>query len=73
LVFSFPGLVVGSVLYSLPFVVQPLHNAFRAVPTRLLDAAATLLARITRKSLIQLGLKPGREIFARVKSVAVLD
>ena len=44
LVFSFPGLVVGSVLYSLPFVVQPLHNAFRAVPTRLLDAAATLRA-----------------------------
>ncbi len=42
LVFSFPGLVVGSVLYSLPFVVQPLHNAFRAVPPRLLDAAATL-------------------------------
>ena len=44
LVFSFPGLVVGSVLYSLPFVVQPLYNAFRAVPTRLLDAAATLRA-----------------------------
>ena len=44
LVFSFPGLVVGSVLYSLPFVVQPLHNAFRAVPTRLLDAAETLRA-----------------------------
>ena len=44
LVFSFPGLVVGSVLYSLPFVVQPLYNAFRAVPTRLLDVAATLRA-----------------------------
>jgi molybdate transport system permease protein len=44
LVFSFTGLVVGSVLYSLPFVVQPLHNAFRAVPDRLLDAAATLRA-----------------------------
>ena len=44
LVFSFTGLVVGSVLYSLPFVVQPLHNAFRAVPNRLLDAAATLRA-----------------------------
>ena len=44
LVFSFPGLVVGSVLYSLPFVVQPLHNAFRSVPVRLLDAAATLRA-----------------------------
>ena len=45
LVFSFPGLVVGSVLYSMPFVVQPLHNAFRAVPKRLLDVAATLRAR----------------------------
>jgi len=45
LVFSFTGLVVGSVLYSLPFVVQPLHNAFRAIPNGLLDAAATLRAR----------------------------
>ncbi len=45
LVFSFTGLVVGSVLYSLPFVVQPLHNAFRAIPNRILDAAATLRAR----------------------------
>lgn len=44
LVFSFTGLVIGSVLYSLPFVVQPLHNAFRAVPEALLDAAATLRA-----------------------------
>ncbi len=44
LVFSFTGLVVGSVLYSMPFVVQPLHNAFRAIPSRLLDAAATLRA-----------------------------
>lgn len=44
LVFSFVGLVVGSVLYSLPFVVQPLHNAFRAVPNSLLDAAAMMRA-----------------------------
>ena len=44
LVFSFSGLVVGSVLYSLPFVVQPLHNAFAAVPDGILDAAATLRA-----------------------------
>lgn len=42
LVFSFPGLVVGSVLYSLPFVVQPLQNAFVAVGRRPLEAAATL-------------------------------
>jgi len=42
LVFSFPGIVIGVVLHSLPFVVQPLENAFRAIPARLLDAAATM-------------------------------
>lgn len=42
LVFSFSGLVLGSVIFSLPFVVQPLVNAFRAVDPRLLEAAATL-------------------------------
>ena len=42
LAFSFSALVIGSVLYSLPFVVQPLHQAFRRIPTDLLDAAATL-------------------------------
>ncbi|MEA3245586.1 MAG: molybdate ABC transporter permease subunit [Gemmatimonadota bacterium] len=44
LVFSFPGLVVGSMLYSLPFVVQPLQTAFAAVPERLLEAATLLRA-----------------------------
>jgi molybdate transport system permease protein len=42
LAFSFAGLVVGSVLYSLPFAVQPLVAGFRAVDTSLLEAAATL-------------------------------
>jgi len=42
--FTFSGLVVGSVIYSLPFVVQPLQQAFEAVPERLLEAAATLRA-----------------------------
>ena len=42
--FSFAGLVVASVLYSLPFVVQPLQTAFAAIPTSLLEAAATLRA-----------------------------
>ncbi len=42
--FSFGGLVVASVLYSLPFVVQPLQQAFEAVPENLLEAAATLRA-----------------------------
>lgn len=47
LVFSFPGLVIGSVLYSLPFVVQPLQNAFEALGDRPLEAAATLRASPT--------------------------
>jgi molybdate transport system permease protein len=42
--FTFAGLVLASSLYSLPFVVQPLQNAFAAVPERLLEAAATLRA-----------------------------
>lgn len=42
--FSFAGLVVGSVIYSLPFVVQPLQNAFETIGTRPLEAAATLRA-----------------------------
>jgi len=40
--FSFGGLVIGSVLYSLPFVLQPIQNAFQAVGVRALEAAATL-------------------------------
>jgi molybdate transport system permease protein len=42
LAFTFRGLVVGSVLYSLPFAVQPMAAAFRAVDRRLIDAASTL-------------------------------
>lgn len=42
--FTFSGLVVASVLYSMPFVVQPLQQAFEAVPESLLEAAATLRA-----------------------------
>ncbi len=42
LVFTFSGLVVGSVIYSLPFVVQPLRNGFQAVDDDLLRAADTL-------------------------------
>ena len=44
LAFTFAGLVVGSVLYSLPFVVQPLQQAFRAIGDRPLEVAATLRA-----------------------------
>ncbi|MGK5085487.1 molybdate ABC transporter permease subunit [Bdellovibrionota bacterium FG-1] len=42
--FTFTGLVVGSVLYSLPFVVQPIQNAFEAIGPRPLEIAATLRA-----------------------------
>ncbi len=42
--FTFWGLVVGSVFYSLPFMVQPVQNAFEAIGERPLEAAATLRA-----------------------------
>ncbi len=42
--FSFEGLVVASVIYALPFAVQPIRNAFLAVGDRPLEAAATLRA-----------------------------
>lgn len=44
LTFSFTGLVIGSVIYSMPFVVQPLQNAFSAIGQRPLEVAATLRA-----------------------------
>lgn len=42
--FTFPGLVIASVFYSLPFVVQPIQNAFAAIGERPLEVAATLRA-----------------------------
>ncbi len=42
--FSFSGLLVASVIYSLPFVVQPLQNSFEAIGKQPLEAAATLRA-----------------------------
>ncbi len=44
LTFSFSGLVIGSVIYSMPFVVQPLQNAFSAIGSRPPEVAATLRA-----------------------------
>lgn len=44
LAFSFAGLVVASTLYSLPFMVHPLRDAFAAVGARMTEAAATLRA-----------------------------
>lgn len=53
LAFSFPGLVVGSVIYSLPFAVQPIQNAIRDVDAALIEAGCAL------------GAKP-RQVFWRV-------
>jgi len=44
LAFTFTGLVIGSVFYTLPFVVQPLQNAFTSIGKRPLEVAATLRA-----------------------------
>ena len=63
LAFSFSGLVVGSVIYSLPFAVQPIVAGFAAIDPRLLDAArllgagpgrlvVTLLMPLARRSLV---------------------
>lgn len=71
LAFSFAGLVVGSVLYSLPFAVQPLVAGFSAVDRSMLDAAATLgsgpLDRLVR---VILPLTRGSLLTASVLSFA---
>lgn len=48
LAFTFSGLVIASLVYSLPFAVQPLVTSFEALDRRLLDAAAVLGANRTR-------------------------
>ncbi|WP_438864300.1 molybdate ABC transporter permease subunit [Neptunicella sp.] len=42
LAFSFSGILIGSIFYSLPFVVQPLHSAFMQLNPRYLDVAQTM-------------------------------
>ncbi|HXA47407.1 MAG TPA: molybdate ABC transporter permease subunit [Burkholderiaceae bacterium] len=42
LAFSFPGLVLGSVIFSLPFMVQPLQSGFQDLPVSLIEASRTL-------------------------------
>lgn len=44
LAFTFTGLVIGSMIYSLPFAIQPLQNAFQAIGKDVLEVAATLRA-----------------------------
>ncbi len=45
LVFTFTGLVIGSVIFSLPFAIQPIQTAFESIGPRPLEVAATLRAR----------------------------
>ena len=45
LTFTFPGLVIGSIVYSMPFAVQPLQAAFGSIGKRPLEVAATLGAK----------------------------
>ena len=42
LVFTFEGLVVASIIYSLPFMVQPIYNGLRSIPTTLIEASYSL-------------------------------
>jgi molybdate transport system permease protein len=69
--FTFGGLLLGSVVYSLPFAVQPLHNAFEAVGRRPLEAAATLGATpLDAFSHVALPLARGGFVAAAVLSFA---
>ena len=71
LAFSFSGLVVGSVLYSFPFAVQPLTAGFASVDRSMLDAAATLgSGRMERMLRIILPLSRGSLLTAGVLSFA---
>ncbi|MHB1856696.1 MAG: molybdate ABC transporter permease subunit [Acidobacteriaceae bacterium] len=71
LAFSFAGLVVGSVLYSLPFAVQPLTAGFAAVDRSMLDAATTLgSGRWDRMARVVLPLSRGSLLTAGVLSFA---
>lgn len=45
LTFTFPGLVIGSIVYSMPFAVQPLQAAFESIGKRPLEVAATVGAK----------------------------
>jgi molybdate transport system permease protein len=71
LAFSFAGLVVGSVIYSLPFAVQPLTAGFAAIDRSMLDAAATLgSGRFDRMLRVILPLARGSLLTAAVLSFA---
>jgi len=52
LVFSFPGLVIGSVLFSLPFMIRPVQTAFEAIPNSLFEAGASMGAGSLQRFLL---------------------
>lgn len=71
LAFTFTGLVIGSVIYSMPFVIQPLQNAFIAIGKRPMEVAATLNAKpIDRFLSIALPLSKNSFITAAVLGFA---
>lgn len=71
LAFSFEGILIGSVIYSLPFAVQPLHEAFTALGRRPLEVAATLGANaLDRFVTVVLPLTRGGFIVAATLSFA---
>ena len=71
LAFTFTGLVVGSVIYSLPFVVQPLQDTFHNIGKRPLEVAATLRASpLDRFSTVVLPLAKGGFVTASMLGFA---
>lgn len=71
LAFTFSGLLIGSMIYSLPFVVQPLQNAFQSMGRRPLEVASTLRAgRMDRFMTVALPLARRGLITAAVLSFA---
>ena len=69
--FTFWGLVLGSLIYSLPFAVQPLQGAFEAIGERPLEAAATLGAGpLDRFFTVALPLARGGFVTAAILSFA---
>ena len=54
LAFTFEGLVIGSMVYSLPFAVQPIRSAFEAMGRRPMEVAATLRAAPTSRTLCRM-------------------
>ena len=58
--FSFSGLLIGSIIYSLPFAVQPLQHAFEAMGTRPMEVAATQLRARQRDAFFSVALPLAR-------------